>query len=67
MELVGSSSYVQNPAIVPYREPHLFFRHILVLCSHIHLGLNSRIFLEVFPNQTLYAFLTFNSEVLCNI
>jgi len=41
------------------------FRFILIVSSHLHLGLPSGFFLSDFPTTTLYAFLLFPTHATC--
>jgi hypothetical protein len=56
--------YSQEPSTGPYPEPDqsslphpISLRSILILTTHLHLGLSSGIFLSGFPTNILYAFL----------
>jgi hypothetical protein len=65
MEPEGSSQYTQEPATCPYPEPDQSSlrppphptsrRSILVLSSHLRLGLLSGLFPSGFSTKTLYA------------
>jgi hypothetical protein len=66
MELEGISQCLQQPAIGPYPELHesspyhphtISLRSILILYSHLRLGLPSGLFPPSFPTKTLYSFL----------
>jgi hypothetical protein len=67
MEPEGLLLCSQDPAIGPDPEPdesspyhpshHILVRSILILFSHLHLGLPSSLFLSGIPINILYAFL----------
>ena len=62
MEPEGSSPYSQLPATCPYPEPTIqspqppptSWRSILILSSHLRLGLPNGLFPSGFPTRTLY-------------
>ena len=62
METVSSLSHVQEPATCPYPEPSqsspctqpIFWRSILILPSHLRLGLQSGLFPSSLPIRTIY-------------
>jgi len=63
MELEGSLPYSQQPAICPYPEPdkssqcplQTSWRPILILSSHLNMGLSNALFPLDFRTKTLYA------------
>jgi hypothetical protein len=65
MEPEGSLPCSQNPATDPYPEPDysrpyphsIFLRLILILSSHLRLGLPSGLFPSGFSTKTLHEFL----------
>jgi hypothetical protein len=62
MEPESSLPFSKQPAARPYPEPdqsrpfrHISLNSIVVLFSHLRLGLPSDLFLSSFPTKTLYA------------
>jgi hypothetical protein len=73
MEPESSLPYSQHPAIRPYPEPDESspyspnpdsLRYILILTSHLHLGLSSGPFPLGFRTEIVYAFLIFPVWIL---
>jgi hypothetical protein len=59
MEPKGSLTCSQHPSIGPYPEPYQSnpYHPILILSTHLHLGLPNGLFPSSFPTNTLYAFI----------
>jgi len=73
MEPKGSLLGSQGPTTCPYpvphnscpQPPHMSLRSILILPSHLYLGLSSGLFLSGFPNKPLYALLISPMHTTC--
>jgi len=73
MESEGSLPHLQVPATCPYPEPDqsspcphpTSWRSILILSSHLCLGLPSGLFPSGFPTKTLYISLLYSIHATC--